>query len=131
MAVLALWAGASNSTPSNWTVNNNKLPSPVSVDMTREQIWDSKAGRNAKGKMIATYVAQKYTWNITWGVLTESEFSKIGSLLTNGFFKFNQGTPTSPPSSAGTYYRSEITYSNLQVGTTRYYKDVSVSVIQQ
>lgn len=130
MAILALWAGTTG-TLSNWTANNNKLPAPVSVDITREQIWDSEAGRNASGTMIATYVASKRTYNIKWGVLDGTDFSKITTLLTTGFFDFGEGTPTAKPSSVATYYRSEISYSVIMAGSSQYYKDVSVSVIQE
>lgn len=131
MAALALWAGAESSSLSNWTVDNNKLPSPESVDVTREEIWDADAGRNASGTMIATYVASKRTYNIKWGVLQASEFSKIVNLLSTGFFQFGEGTPTTKPSSTGVYYRSEISYTVLIADTAMYYKDVSVSVIQK
>lgn len=130
--IITLWAGSTSSTSSDWTILGNRLPSPVSVEITREEIWNADAGRNSKGTMIATYIAQKRTWNIKWGVLDNTDFEKITGLLTTGFFKFEQTTnDTTPPSSTYTAYRSEITYSLLQVGTTRYYKDVSVSVIQK
>ena len=131
MAILALWAGTENSSLSNWTVANNKLPSPISVDVTREEIWDADAGINASGTMVATYVASKRTYNIKWGVLESADFSKITSLLSTGFFQFGEGTPTAKPSSTGVYYRSEISYTILIADTTTWYKDVSVSVIQK
>lgn len=131
MAVTGLWAGTTSSSLSDWTAANNKLPSPVSVDVTREQIWDANAGRNASGTMIATYVASKRTYTIKWGVLTSDELSQITGLLTTDFFKFGVGTETAKPSSVDTFYRSEITYSILQAGGTRYYKDVSVQVIEK
>lgn len=131
MAILALWAGTESSSLSNWTVANNKLPSPISVDVTREEIWDADAGRNASGTMVATFVASKRTYNIKWGVLESSDFSKITSLLSTGFFQFGEGTATAKPSSTGVYYRSEISYTILIADTTTWYKDVSVSVIQK
>ena len=130
MAQITLWAGADGTTPAQWT-DDNKLPSAVSVDMTLEEIWNADAGRNAKGNMIATYVAQKYTYAIKWGILSSSEFTKIRNLLTNGFFRFAYNTTGQAPASASLFYRSEITYSLLQVGAAVYYKDVSVSVIQK
>ena len=129
MSILALWAGTTALT--NWTVANNKLPAPISVDITKEQIWDADAGRNASGEMIATYVASKNTYNIKWGVLDSTEFSKVTTLLPTGFFSFGEGTPTAKPSSVASYYRSEISYTVLIAGDGQYYKDVSVSVIQK
>ena len=128
---LTLWAGATTTTPSNWT-EANRLPSPVQVDITREEIWDANAGRNAKGTMVATYVAQKYTFAIKWGVLTSAEITKVASLLTTGFFKFATSSGnTTIPTSAGTYYRSELSYTAIVAGGTTYYKDATVSVIQK
>ena len=129
MATLALWAGTS--ALSGWTVANNKLPAPVSVDITREQIWDADAGRNASGTMIATYIASKKTYNIKWGVLTATEFNKITALLTTGFFNFGEGTPTAKPSSVSSYYRSEISYTVIEAGSETFYKEASVSVIEK
>ena len=130
MAVKAFWAGATSSSLSNWTVANNMLPSPVSVDVTREQIWNADAGRGANGNMDATYIASKRTYNIKWGVLSSSEFSQVTTLLTTDKFSFGEGTSTTKPSSVSTYYRSEIAYSFLQADDDVYYKDVAVSVIQ-
>lgn len=133
MAITTLWAGSSAPTQSSpWTVNSNRLPSPVSVEMTREQIWDENAGRNAKGNMIATYVNQKYTYNIKWGVIDSTDYTKITTLLKTGFFYFaRNSTQSTPPTSASLYYRSEITSSIIQAGGGVYYADVSVSVIQK
>lgn len=131
MAIFALWAGTEDSSLSNWTVANNKLPSPIGVDVTREEIWDADAGRNASGEMIATYVASKRTYNIKWGVLESTDFAKVANLLSTGYFQFGEGTPTAKPSSTGIYYRSEISYTILNAGTGTYYKDISVSVIQK
>ena len=131
MAILALWAGAESSNPNNWTVGNNKLPSPISVDVTREQIWNADAGRVANGTMEANYVASKRTYNIKWGVLDSDEFGKITDLLSTGFFRFGQGTSTTKPSSTSVYYRSEISYAILIAKSSTYYKDVSVSVIEK
>lgn len=128
---LTLWAGATSTTPSSWT-DANRLPSPVQVDITREEIWDENAGRNAKGTMVATFVAQKYTFDIKWGVLTSAEITKIANLLTTGFFKFGtSGSNSTKPSSAGTYYRSELAYTAVTAGSVTYYKDATVSVIQK
>lgn len=143
MAILGLWAGTTSS-PSGWTVASNLLPSPISVDVTREQIWNASAGRSENtGEMVATYVTAKKTYAIKWGVLTGTEFSKLNDLLTTtesgissddkGWFYFGEGgiTNSEKPTSVIRCYRSEISYSIIMSGTARYYKDVSVSVIQQ
>lgn len=129
MAV-TLWAGASAPTTSSPWTSNNKLPSATSLDITYEQIWDEDAGRNAKGTMVAKYIASKYTYSIKWGMLLYEDFNKIRTLLKTGTFYFTYNSAGTPPTSAGKCYRSEITYSLVQAGGTTWYKDVSVSVIQ-
>lgn len=130
MAVITLWAGSQNSTPSQWT-DANKLPSPTRVDVTQEEIWDAEAGRNASGEMIATYKAQKSTYAIKWDILSWDGFTKIRGLLTNGFFRFAWNSTGDAPSSASLYYRSEISYTLIQVGDSWSVKDISVQVIQK
>ena len=120
MAVINIYAGSS--TPLT------KLPSPVSVQVSREQVWDEKTGRNASGTMIGTSVAGKYTYNIKWGILTAAQLSTITTNMPREFFYFGIGT--SAPVSPDKYYRSEIVYDIIQADAT-YYKDVTVSVIQK
>lgn len=128
MAVISIWAGASAS-------NMTMLPSPVSVDSTSELIWSENTGRAQDGanraKMIGDTVGIKMTHNIKWGVLTSTELSTIKSKLTGGFFYFGVSTNGSAPSSPAKYYRSEISYAMVQAGSSVYYKDASVSVIEQ
>lgn len=116
-----------------------KLPSPVSVTPTHEIIWSEDTGRAQSGtdkaKMIGNVVDEKKTYAIKWGVLTQTELNTILSKLTPGFFYFCLGT-TAPTSNndyhgATKFYRSEIPYDILPIGNTIYYKDVTVSVIEQ
>ena len=121
MAVMKLYAGTS--TPLTL------LPSPVSVQITHEQIWSEDTGRAQSGanqaEMIGTSVAEKLTDNIKWGVLDSTDVSTITSKMPKGFFYFGESA-----SSTTKYYRSEITYDIVQADDV-YYKDVSVSVIQK
>ena len=130
MAIISLYAGSSASLTSE-----NLLPSPVSMTVAREQIWSEDTGRAQSGtdkaKMIGESITGKKTYAIKWGISTSDEFNKIINLLTRGFFYFGIGTPSEPPNDPEKYYRSEITYNIIQVGSARYYKDVEVSVIEQ
>ena len=130
MSVLTLYAGSSSTLTSS-----NKLPSPSSVKVTIEQIWSQDTGRAQSGenkaKMIGSSLTSKHTYSIEWAMLTNSDLSKVADLLPRGFFYFGTGTPTEPPNSPSKYYRSEIGYEYIQVGTNRYYKNVSVTVIEQ
>lgn len=131
MAVLAVYAG--NST--TMTVANNQLPSPSKMQVSIEQIWSADTGRSQdkteKAKMLGESLVTKHTYSLEWGMLEESDFDKITRLLPRNFFYFGVGTKTSVPSSPVEYYRSEITYEMIQVGTTQYYKNVATQVIER
>ena len=116
--------------------NMSLLPSPTDVSPTNEIIWSEDTGRAQSGvnkaKMIGSVVAEKRTYAIKWGVITEAEMNAIKQKLPMGFFYFGIGTSLgSAQSDAGRFYRSEITGSMLPIGNTLYYKDVGCSVIEQ
>lgn len=106
------------------------LPSPVSVTAGNEIIWSSNTGRSASGKMIGDVIAEKKTFAITWGVLTRAELESIRTQLISGFYPFSlieDGAVTSI-----TAYRGTLSATLLgSFGGVTYYKDVTVSVIQQ
>ena len=129
MAIMKIYAGSSTS-------SLTELPSPVELKRSTEQIWSENTGRaqsgSNKAKMIGDSIATKHTYQIKWGVLTESQLNTITTKLTNGFFYFAAATSSSTAaSSAVKYYRSEITYNIIQAGPNVVYKDATVSVIEQ
>ena len=115
----------------------SELPSPIEVTPTFEIIWSENTGRaqsteggtTQKGKMIGDVIAEKKTYNIKWGVITDAQMSEIRTKLPTGFFYFAVGT--SAPSNPSKYYRSEISGEYLPIGNDIYWKDVAVSVIEQ
>lgn len=129
MSVLTLYAGSSSTFTSS-----NKLPSPSKLQVSLEQIWSENTGRAQSGanqaKMIGDSLVSKHTYSIEWYMLDYTNFQKVTSLLTRGFFYFGIGAPD-PPSNPSKYYRSELTWDYVQVGETRYYKSVAVQVIEQ
>lgn len=109
---------------------NVTLPSPEAITASGEVIWSSNTGRSSTGKMVGDVVAQKDTFDITWGVLTRSEYQTIKNNLTSGFFPFSiiedGNTQTI------TAYRGTISREYLGVfGGVTYYNSVKVTVIQQ
>lgn len=130
MSILVLYAGDSSTLTAN-----NKLPSPSRLQVSVEQIWSEDTGRAQSGanqaKMIGSSLTSKHTYAIEWAMLEYSDYQKIADLLPRGFFYFGIGNPTTPPSDPSKYYRSEISYEIIQVGTTRYYKNIAVQVIEQ
>ena len=123
----AIYAGSSSG-------SLTKLPSPISLKTTSELIWSENTGRAQSGenqaKMIGDTIAKKRTYAIEWGVISQAQLSTILENLTSGFFYFGIGTESSPPSSPTKFYRSELTYETIEAETT-YYKNVTVSVIEQ
>lgn len=112
------------------------LPSPTDLKPSKELIWSENTGRaqsgSNKAKMIGDVVAEKTTYSIEWGVLTQSQLNTITSHLTAGFFYFGIGTTaTQAQNNAGKYYRGNIQYKLLPIGNTLYYKDVTVDVVEQ
>lgn len=112
------------------------LPSPTEIATSYEMIWSENTGRAQSGanqaKMIGDVVAEKRTYAIKWGVITDAEMTSIKSKLTAGFFYFGVATTLAGAKAvATTYYRSEIQGDYLPIGDTIYWKDVSVSVIEQ
>lgn len=126
---IGIYAGAS----ANAVV---ELPSPVEVKPTMEIIWSENTGRAQSGanqaKMIGDVVAEKRTYAIKWGIISGTDFTTITGKMTAGFFYFALADSlASAKSSAVPFYRSEISYEVLPIGATTYYKDVTVSVIEQ
>ena len=112
------------------------LPSPIEVNPTFEMIWSENTGRaqsgSNKAKMIGDVVAEKKTYNIKWGVITDAEMTSIKNKLPKGFFYFGVGTSLANAKNGATrYYRSEITGNYLPIGNNIFWKDVTVSVIEQ
>lgn len=110
--------------------NGVTLPSPVEITTTDEIIWSSNTGRSTSGKMIGDVVAQKQTFEIKWGVLTEAELQLIRSNILAGFHPFTltiDGTAVTITS-----YRGNIVAPILGTfGGVTYRKEASVTIIQQ
>lgn len=107
--------------------NGVTLPSPVSIQSNGELIWSENTGRSASGDLSGTALAEKQTFDITWGVLTQQEFETIRSALPKGFFPFQIGEQTL------TVYRGPLKGEQLgYIGDgIFYYRSASVSLIQK
>ena len=119
------------------TVNGmTELPSPVAVKKSKELIWSQNTGRAQSGsnqaKMIGDVVAEKETYNIKWGIITDANLSTITTNLPKGFFYFAMASDlASAKAHPIKCYRSQIDYEVLPVGSTIYIKDATVDVIEQ
>ena len=126
---LGIYAGTS-------AANVVELPSPESLKVTHELIWDQDTGRAQSGvnkaKMIGSVVDEKRTYAIQWGILTDAELTTIKGKLTKNFFYFAVATTLNNAKSAAVpFYRGEISGTYLPIGDTIYHKDVTVTVIEQ
>lgn len=109
-----------------------ELPSPTKISTSDEIIWSSNTGRSTEsGKMIGDVIANKKNIDIEWGVLTESQLKKITDNLASGFYPFTFRDDGEVKTI--TAYRSSIKKEHLGYMSdgVYYYKNVSVSVIQQ
>lgn len=111
--------------------NGVDLPAPITINVGDELLWSSSTGRSLTGRMLGRVIAEKKTFDITWGVLSEDELAVIRSGLPSGFFTFkirdNDANCTIEA------YRGTITKD--AIGTLGdgiyYYRTVSASVIQR
>ena len=127
-ATIRLYAGT------NSTGTANLLPSPDSLTTTEEIIWSANTGRSITPSdgalMFGDVIAQKKTFNIHWGVLTQSEYNSIVTKLQAGFKPFTLvlGSQVTTISS----YRGTITAEVLgSPGGEVFYRNASVSIIQR
>ena len=119
----------------NSFVSGDELPSPTDLKRSDEQIWSENTGRAQSGankaKMIGDSITGKKTVTVTWGIIASSEMSDIRSKLKRGFFVFGYGMNINNASeNAFTAYRGEIGGQIISAGTV-YYKNPSVSIIEQ
>lgn len=107
--------------------NGKALPAPVSIQQNGELIWSENTGRIASGDMAGTVLAEKQTYDITWGVLTQQEYDTLRAALPRGFFSFQLGSQTV------TVYRGALKAEQLgYIGDgVCYYRSASVSLIQK
>lgn len=64
------------------------LPSPVEINSSGELIWSEATGRTSSGKMVGSLIAEKQTFEVTWGVLTKAQADTVEQATTtqSGFF---------------------------------------------
>lgn len=113
---------------------NTLLPSPVELSRGHEIIWSANTGRSieagAGARMIGDVVAQKQTFQIKWGYLTQSEYNTLLTYLSAGFnpFSLKMGTETINI----TAYRGTLVGElGGAFGGEVWYKSASVDIVQQ
>ena len=110
------------------------LPSPIGLGTTEELIWSANTGRSISASegavMMGDVIAQKKTFNITWGILTLEEYNSIVSLLQGGFNPFTLVLGTQVLTL--TAYRGTITAELLGAPNGEvFYRNITCSLIQR
>lgn len=116
------------------TIGGTALPvgDLVSCRRSDELLWSDGTGRSAStGALCGSVVAEKFTYELRWGVIDQTTFNSIKSILPAAgsgtksiVVKVNNVTVAS-----STIYRSNIE-SEMVEGCAGYYKDVTVSLIE-
>lgn len=115
------------------TVGGTVLPTDELVSLKRsdELLWSDGTGRSAStGTMCGSVVAQKLTYELRWGVITQAQYDSIRTIVGVGFrplvVKVNDATVAS-----ANVYRSNIDADLLGVeGGTAFYKDATVTLVE-
>lgn len=113
------------------TVNGVELAAPDTITHNDEIIWAYNTGRAADGTMLGDVIAEKETFTITWGILTEEEFEAIRSNLVAGFFPITFNISSTPIEVNS--YRGTLTSQPMgQLSDGKYYyRSTGVDIIQQ
>lgn len=114
-------------------INNTTLPGGVvAIKRSDELLWSEGTGRSAtSGNMVGSVVAKKQTYSIEWGVITQAQYDAIRSAIVQGFFTLTitVGSTTLANISA---YRGTISGQLLStIGTSNYWKGVTVDVVER
>ena len=127
-AVIRLYAGNTSTDPTKL------LPSPDQITCSEEIIWSANTGRSItpsdSALMMGDVVAQKKTFNIVWGILSQDDYNKIKNGLRAGFNPFTLvlGNEVTTIQS----YRGTITAELLGAPDGNvYYRSAQVSIIQR
>lgn len=127
-ATIRLYAGNTS------TDASKLLPSPDQITCSEEIIWSANTGRSITPSdgalMMGDVVAQKKTFNIQWGILTQAEYNKIRTGLKAGFYPFTLVLGSEVITINA--YRGTITAELLGAPDGKvYYRSAQVSVIQR
>lgn len=107
------------------------LPAPVSITDSDQTIWSANTGRTSSGQMVGTVVAEKKTFTIKWGVLTDTEVALIKKHMPTGFFDLT--IRNADGEKTHTVYRSALEKEVLGYmgGGGFYYRSLSVTLVEQ
>lgn len=111
-------------------INGVEIPAPSSYSIGIQDI--SQAERNANGTMIIERIATKRKIEMSWGILTKEEVSKLLKAVSPVFFIVQYMDPQDTNLKTGTFYCGDrsapmLTFVNGQPK----YKDVTFNIIER
>ena len=106
-----------------------KTPTELKVGVFRL----SKADRVASGQMVMEAIAIKRRLDLKWAVILDTDLQQIMNILDSGVFhSVEYVDPQNGESGNITAYVGDINQVAWQrIGSSRYWKDVSLSLIEQ
>lgn len=108
------------------------VPTPSSMEISREKIWSANTGRVESGKMTGDLVAIKHKLVIEWRVLTEAQISEIDSHISKAFFECTFRDPRSNAWKTITVYAGTPTYHVYSYANgLPHYDGITVDLIEQ
>lgn len=116
------------------TIGGTALPvgDLVSCRRSDELLWSDGTGRSAStGALCGSVVAEKFTYELRWGVIDQTTLNSIKNVLPalGTDFKTVVVKVNNVTVASSTIYRSNIE-SEMVEGCAGYYKDVTVSLIE-
>ena len=103
----------------------------VSIKRGDELLWSEGTGRAAvSGLMVGSVIAQKMTFTVKWGVITQADYDAIRAAATGGFFNLRIELDGAVTTMAA--YRGSITAEHLGTfGGVGYWKGVTVDFVER
>ena len=97
-----------------------------------ELLWSEGTGRSAStGEMAGSVVAEKQTWSVSWGPLTVAQYTTLRNALVGGFKALSIKLAGSTLANI-TAYRGTVSGELMgHIGSTTYYKGVSVEFVER
>lgn len=114
-------------------VGGTALPDNVtSIKRSDELLWSEGTGRSAStGQMSGSVVAQKQTWQLEWGPLTQDQYDTVRGAVGAGFASLAITIDDAAVASA-TVYRGNVTGTFLGTfGGEAWWDGVSVDLIER
>ena len=112
-------------------INSTPIKTPTELKVGVFRL--SKADRTQSGKMVMEIIAIKRRLDLKWSVISDTDLQQMMNILDSGtFYTVEYVDPKNGETATITAYVGDINQSAWQKpGSTRYWKDVSLALIEQ